>query len=76
MTGANWTTYGSQGDGQGQFQGLLAISFDAEGRIYLTDAVLQQIVRIDNITGANWTTFGSTGSGIGLFNTPIGIDIF
>jgi hypothetical protein len=63
----------------GEFTGPLkyptAIACDKQGRIYITDRELGQVIRIDNLDGANLLTFGSTGSGIGQFKSPSGIAI-
>jgi streptogramin lyase len=63
----------------GEFTGPLkfptAVACDKQGRIYITDRELGQVIRIDNLDGANLVTFGTTGSGIGQFKNPSGIAI-
>jgi len=46
---------------------------DANGRIYVTDAANNRIVRIDDMTGAGWISFGTSGSGTYQFDSPHGI---
>lgn len=63
----------------GRFEGPLkratAVATDAQGRIYVTDADLGQVIRIDDLTGKNLVAFGSFGSGIGQFRYPQGIAV-
>lgn len=63
----------------GRFEGPLkratAVATDAQGRIYITDADLGQVIRIDDLTGKNLVAFGSPGSGIGQFRYPMGITV-
>jgi streptogramin lyase len=63
----------------GKFTGPLkrptAIACDKQGRIYITDADLGQVIRIDDLFGTNLVSFGSTGSGVGQFKNPFGITI-
>lgn len=63
----------------GRFEGPLkratAVATDAQGRIYITDADLGQVIRIDDLTGKNLVAFGSFGSGIGQFRYPQGIAV-
>ena len=78
MTGAGWTTFGSQGnDGAGgsgvnQFNGLKGLAIDAQDHIYVTDKNNYRVVRFDDMTGKGWTTFGSKGAGVGQFADDIG----
>ena len=78
MTGAGWTTFGSQGnDGAGgsgvnQFNGIKGLAIDAQDRIYVTDKNNYRVVRFDDMTGKGWTTFGSKGAGVGQFADDIG----
>ena len=63
----------------GQFTGPLkrptAVACDKQGRIYITDADLGQVIRIDDLTGTNLVSFGSTGSGPGQFKNPYGLTV-
>ena len=57
MTGANFTSYGSPGNGVGQFSSFLTtLAVDQSGRIYVPDTVNKRLVRINDMTGSNWTT--------------------
>lgn len=58
MTGAGWTTFGSQGTGVGQFSDLDGIFVGPTGQIFVADS--DRIVRMDDMTGAGRTTFGDT----------------
>jgi DNA-binding beta-propeller fold protein YncE len=52
-----------------------ATAVDAKGRIYVVDAGLHRIVRVDDLSGHGFTTLGgpSPGSGVGQLDTPRGI---
>jgi sugar lactone lactonase YvrE len=73
ITGANFTAYGTFGNGTGQFEGVWGISVDSTGHIYIADFDNARIVRIDDMTGANWTTVGTFGVGTGQFFAPAGL---
>ncbi len=70
LSGANTIEYGS-----GQFYGTSGIAVDAAGRIYVTDAYNDRIVRIDDMNGTNLTSFGTYGSGAGQFDIPQSISV-
>ena len=70
MSGANWTEYGSEGNGQGQFSFPLGIFVDSSGKIYIADSGNNRIVRMDDMTGKNWIAFGVQGNGRGQFDGP------
>lgn len=78
MSGSNWTTFGSSGNGVNQFNFLADIAFDSQGRIYCADYSNDRIVRINDMTGAGWTTFGTSGTGTNQFSNPyrLAIDSF
>lgn len=63
----------------GRFTGPLkratALTTDYQGRIYITDGELGQIIRIDDLNGTNLVVFGSRGTGIGQFVNPSGIAV-
>jgi len=63
------------GKWEGPLQRPTAVATDYQGRIYITDADLGQVLRVDDLTGANLVTFGSPGSGIGQFKLPQGIAV-
>ena len=71
-----WETYGTSGNGSGQFNGPCAIALDPSGRIYISDISDSRIVRIDDMNGKNWTAYGSYGTNptvAGTLNGPKGI---
>ena len=78
MTGAGWTTIGTQGAGVKQFNtpaGLYVAwdhsSIPPKRHIYVADRLNHRIVRFDNMSGAGWITLGTQGDGIKQFNEPI-----
>jgi hypothetical protein len=68
MSGAGWTTLGTQGNGVKQFNEPLGIHVDQKGRIYVADSGNSRLVRMDDMSGAGWTTVGTPGSGVKQFN--------
>lgn len=75
MQGTNWTTYGTGGSGQGQFNDPQGIAVDSAGRIYVMDTNNSRLVRIDDMQGTNWVSFGTPGSGVGQFNAFISVAV-
>jgi streptogramin lyase len=82
MTGAGWTTIGTQGAGVKQFNtpaGLCVAldhpSIPPKRHIYVADRLNHRIVRFDDMSGAGWITLGTQGDGIKEFNEPIGIHV-
>ena len=75
MQGTNWTTYGTYGSGQGQFNDPPGIAVDSAGRIYVMDTNNTRLVRIDDMNGTNWITYGTVGSGVGQFNAFISVAV-
>src|SRR6201981_467104 len=68
FTGTNWTTFGTYGSGDLQFNNPSAISIDAAGRIYVMDTGNSRLVRMDDMNGTNWTVATTgVGSGVGQF---------
>lgn len=61
------TTYA---DGLSRVQG---VALDSKNRIYVIDADLNQVIRIDNMAGDNRVAFGRLGSYLGEFKNPCGI---
>lgn len=63
----------------GEYSGALqrpeGIAFDKQNRMYIIDAGLNQIIRIDDTGGGNLITFGAEGAGIGQFKNPADIAI-
>src|SRR2546426_690719 len=65
MTGAGWTTFGTDGRGVNQFDAPEGIAVTAAGQIFVVDSGNDRIVRINDMTGgAGWTTFGTRGRGV------------
>ena len=75
MSGTNFTAFGTQGSGPGQFQFPRQIAVDSQNRIYVADNVNARIARLDDIGGTNFTTFGTQGGGIGQLNQPSGVGV-
>ncbi len=73
ISGADSTSFGTNGFGIHQFSHPSGIFVDAAGRIYVADSDNHRVVRINDITGSGWTTLGSRGSGFNQFNSPSGI---
>lgn len=77
--GPSAPTYVMQMRNSGRFTGPLkramSVATDTEGRLYIIDADLAQVVRIDDLTGKNLVAFGSPGAGIGQFKNPSGIAV-
>ncbi len=75
MSGAGWTTLGSQGGGTNQFDKPRGIFVDASGRIYVADTGNDRIVRMNDITGAGWNRIGQHVSVLtpSTFHSPVGI---
>jgi hypothetical protein len=70
MTGAGWTTFGSQGNGISQFDHPRSLFVESNGTVYITDWNNHRIVRINDMTGAGWISFGSRGRGVNQFEYP------
>ena len=51
MSGAGWTTLGTQGNGVKQFNEPLGIHVDQKGRIYVADSGNSRLVRMDDMSG-------------------------
>lgn len=73
IQGNGLVTYGSMGNGVGQFYEPESIAMDSQGRIYISDENNHRIVRINDMTGAGWTTYGTYGSTAGQLSHPHGI---
>ena len=75
LSGTNLITYGTAGNGVGQFYGAYSVALDSLGRIYVADTYNSRIVRIDDMNGTNWTSYGTGGSDVGQFSYPQGISV-
>ena len=70
------TSWGSQGSGPGQFEGIVDLATDGTGNVYVADSALQRITKFTS-TGTFVTMWGSTGDGNSQFgsNGPWGLDV-
>ena len=64
--GAKWT---------GPMKRPIGVACDRAGKIYIIDATLSQVIRVDDNLGNGMARFGSVGSGIGQFKNPSGIAV-
>ena len=64
--------FGSNGAGNGQFNGPLGVAFDDNNHLYVTDHRNLRVQKFD-ITGTYLFQFGSQGSGNAQLQNPIGI---
>jgi len=64
--------FGTQGNGDGQFQDPHDVSFDASGNCFVCDRVRNDVQKFTH-TGTFISKFGSSGSGDGQFNVPYAI---
>jgi hypothetical protein len=67
MAGTAWTTLGSQGSGDIQFNEPTGIFVDEESRIIVADFGNARVVRINDMIGAGWTTLRTPGPPRGIF---------
>jgi DNA-binding beta-propeller fold protein YncE len=67
MTGTGWTTLGTQGSGDKQFNEPWGLHVGHKGRIYVADFGNNRLVRMDDMTRAGWATLGTLGSGVKHF---------
>jgi hypothetical protein len=56
--GSGWSTFGTQGSGQGEFSRPLGLEVDRFDRIHVADAGNRRVVRIDDMGGASWAEYG------------------
>ena len=74
VEGEYFGTFGSFGEGDGQFTSPSGIAIDSQGRVYVTDEHLHRIAVFD-ATGQFLSKFGTKGTQEGEFDTPSGIAI-
>src|SRR5438045_220858 len=67
-------TWGSTGNGPGQFMQPLCVAADPFGTVYVTDYNLNTVQEFSS-TGTWYSTFGGTGTGPGLFSGAAGITV-
>jgi len=68
MTGAGWETFGSEGNGVGEFIKPSGIAIGPDEKIYVVDSGNNRIVRIDDMNGEGWISYGTGGNGVGEFD--------
>ena len=68
MTGVGWETFGSEGNGVGEFIKTSGIAIGPDEKIYVVDSGNNRIVSIDDMNGAGWISYGSEGEGLGEFD--------
>ena len=68
------TQWGSQGSGNGQFNGPYGLAVDSSGNVYVTDYNNHRVQKFSS-TGSYITKWGSYGSGNGQFDRPWGIAV-
>jgi tripartite motif-containing protein 71 len=66
--------WGSEGEGEGQFNGPEAAAVDSSGYVYICDVKNQRIQKFDS-DGNFITMWGSKGEGEGQFIHPHGIEV-
>ena len=72
--GEYFGTFGSFGEGDGQFTSPSGIAIDSQGRVYVSDEHLHRIAVFD-AAGRFLSKFGTEGTQEGEFDTPSGIAI-
>ena len=68
------TKWGSQGDGDGQFDSPSEVAVDNAGSVYVTDGFNHRIQKFDAL-GNFKTKWGSQGNGNSQFQTPRGVAV-
>jgi len=66
------TQWGSQGSGNGQFNGLMGIAIDDSDNVYVADRNNNRIQKFTS-SGGYLAQWGTAGSGNGQFNHPSGV---
>jgi NHL repeat len=65
-------TFGSEGEGEGQFSQPADVATDPSGRVYVTDYRLHHVLRF-SAGGSYEATIGTQGEGVGQFEHPAGV---
>ena len=68
------TKWGSEGTGEGQFDGLESVDVDSEGNVYVADVGNHRIQKF-NPDGQFLLSWGSFGSEPGQFDSPAGVAV-
>lgn len=71
--GSNIVSYGTSGEGTGQFSGPASVAIDSSNRIYIADRFNNRVVRINDMSGSGWMEMGGFGSDEGQFYVPEGV---
>jgi sugar lactone lactonase YvrE len=66
------TKWGTQGQGNGQFESPSGVAVDAAGSVYVTDSGNHRVQKFTS-SGSFLTKWGTPGSGDGQFSSPYGI---
>ncbi|MBI5836008.1 MAG: choice-of-anchor D domain-containing protein [Candidatus Eisenbacteria bacterium] len=69
-----YLSFGSQGNGDGQFQAPVAVAVDSEGSVFVLDSVLARVQKF-TADGQFVGSFGSPGEGAGQFTRPFGLTV-
>jgi hypothetical protein len=75
ITGAGWTTFGTQGIGTKEINLPQGVAVDSAGHIYMADSLNYRVVRVDDMTGSGWVSYGTQGGGTGQFLGPVGVAV-
>jgi len=73
-TGVFILEWGSNGSGDGQFDGPQGVFLDANDNAYVADSFNNRIEKFTS-TGTFLTKWGSTGAGDGQFNSPFSVAV-
>jgi DNA-binding beta-propeller fold protein YncE len=68
------SAFGSNGSGNGQFNGAGGVAEDSAGNVFVADLFNARVVQFTN-SGTFVSAFGSLGSGNGQFNAPTGVAV-
>jgi len=69
MTGKNWVSFGTFGNGTNQLRDPSHLAVGPDGKIYIPDTRNKRIVRIDDMTGKNWIIYNTKSQ----FMEPLGV---
>jgi DNA-binding beta-propeller fold protein YncE len=73
-SGVFQSAWGTQGGGNGQFQGAGGVAVDSGGNVYVVDTGNHRVQKF-NATGTFITKWGTNGSATGQFSGPVGIAV-